>query len=38
MIVGSRGSALALAQTNLVLAECQAAFGHLRFEARSNLP
>jgi hydroxymethylbilane synthase len=32
--LATRGSALALAQTNLVLAQCRAAFGHLRFEIK----
>lgn len=32
--LATRGSALALAQTNLVLAQCRAAFAHLRFEIK----
>jgi hydroxymethylbilane synthase len=34
IVIATRGSALALAQTNLVLAECRAAFPHLNFEIK----
>ncbi len=34
IIVASRGSALALAQANMVLAQCRAAFPRLRFELK----
>lgn len=34
IIIATRGSALALAQSNLVLAECRAAFPHLSFDIK----
>jgi hydroxymethylbilane synthase len=34
IFLATRGSALALAQTNLVLSQCRAAFPHLTFEVR----
>jgi len=34
IIIGTRGSALALAQANLILAQCRAAFPRLAFELR----
>lgn len=34
IIIATRGSALALAQTNLILGQCRAAFPELQFEAR----
>jgi len=33
-LLATRGSALALAQTNIVLAQCRAAFPHLRFDVK----